>query len=247
LSYNTLNYTEQGGDRQVIASGGSIDVESGGELDIESGGSFKIAGVAVTSSAAELNAISATGDPTFDSISCEDITVTGVATLDHPINLNSITAVTADETADFGNILKVNRSSGAVGGTHSGAIIKHYLGGGAVDGTAVVSGLYVNLKYEPDSENAAAEVSLIEAHLYSNASDAIDYALYVLAPASKIDSLFGVSGTMTNFLEVKAAGAAGMTVSSDGMSGDPHTDNEAGYLTIKVEGGLSYQIPFYSA
>ena len=46
---------EQGGARQTIGSGGSLDVESGGELDIESGGALKIAGTAVTSSAAELN------------------------------------------------------------------------------------------------------------------------------------------------------------------------------------------------
>jgi len=175
------------------------------------------------------------------------LTIDGAATAaDHPINLNSITAVTDAETTDFGNIIKVRRTgTAAVGGTHSGAIVKHYLEGGAVDGTAVVSGLYVNLKYQPTSENAAAEVSLIEAHLYSSASDAIDYGMYVLAPASKIDSLFGVSGTMTNFLEVKASGAAGMTVGADGMFRDPESHTEAGYLTIKVEGGASYEIPFY--
>src|SRR5688500_2428973 len=50
---NTSNYLEQGGARTVI--GGSIDVVSGGELDIESGGSFKIAGTAVSATAAEIN------------------------------------------------------------------------------------------------------------------------------------------------------------------------------------------------
>lgn len=53
MTYNTLNYTEQGGARTVI--GGSLDVVSGGDLDIESGGTFKVAGTAVTASAAELN------------------------------------------------------------------------------------------------------------------------------------------------------------------------------------------------
>ena len=46
-SYQPKVYTEQGGDRKVIASGGSLDVESGGELDIESGGAFKLAGTQV--------------------------------------------------------------------------------------------------------------------------------------------------------------------------------------------------------
>ena len=48
-------YREQGGDRQVIASGGSLDVESGGEIDIESGGSLKLAGTAINATAAEIN------------------------------------------------------------------------------------------------------------------------------------------------------------------------------------------------
>jgi hypothetical protein len=55
MSYNTSNYTEQGGARTVI--GGSLDVASGGDLDIESGGALKIAGTAVTASAAELNIV----------------------------------------------------------------------------------------------------------------------------------------------------------------------------------------------
>lgn len=50
---NTSNYKQLGGSRWVI--GGSLDVASGGEIDVESGGSLKIAGTAVTASAAELN------------------------------------------------------------------------------------------------------------------------------------------------------------------------------------------------
>lgn len=46
-SYQPKVYREQGGDRQVVASGGSIDVESGGELDVEAGGALKIAGTDV--------------------------------------------------------------------------------------------------------------------------------------------------------------------------------------------------------
>lgn len=56
------NYREQGGLRWVI--GGSLDVESGGEIDIESGGALKIDGTAVTSTAAELNAVDGIGGAT---------------------------------------------------------------------------------------------------------------------------------------------------------------------------------------
>ncbi|MFA5452904.1 MAG: hypothetical protein WC248_04985 [Candidatus Methanomethylophilaceae archaeon] len=62
-TYTTGFYIQQGGDRAVVASGGSLDVESGGEIDIESGGSLKIAGTAITSTAAELNKLaSLSGD-----------------------------------------------------------------------------------------------------------------------------------------------------------------------------------------
>jgi len=61
MGYQGKVYREQGGNRQVVASGGSLDVESGGELDIESGGSLKLAGTAVTATAAEINAIAGGG------------------------------------------------------------------------------------------------------------------------------------------------------------------------------------------
>lgn len=54
-SYQGVIHREQGGLREVVPSGGSLDVESGGEIDIESGGALKIAGIQVTASAAELN------------------------------------------------------------------------------------------------------------------------------------------------------------------------------------------------
>lgn len=56
-SYQPTIYKEQGGARQVVGSGGSLDIESGGEIDIESGGSLRLAGTAITSTAAELNLI----------------------------------------------------------------------------------------------------------------------------------------------------------------------------------------------
>lgn len=52
---NVPNYTEPGGARDVV--GGSLDVVSGGEIDIESGGSLKLAGTAITATAAELNEV----------------------------------------------------------------------------------------------------------------------------------------------------------------------------------------------
>lgn len=47
MSYSPKTYRKQGGDEFVVASGGSIDVESGGSL--------KLAGTAISATAAELN------------------------------------------------------------------------------------------------------------------------------------------------------------------------------------------------
>lgn len=52
-------------------------------------------------------------------------------------------------------------------------------------------------------------------------------------------------GTFTNLLEVAASGDGGVTVSGDGMTKDPESATEDGYITIKV-GTTSYQIPIYA-
>ncbi len=53
MAYQPLTYRTNGGDKMVVASGG--------ELDVESGGSLKLAGTAVTATAAEINAIAGGG------------------------------------------------------------------------------------------------------------------------------------------------------------------------------------------
>lgn len=74
MSYEPKVYREQGGERQVIASGGSLDVESGGEIDIESGGALKIAGVQVTATAAQLNAATLAASATRTATAAGSIT-----------------------------------------------------------------------------------------------------------------------------------------------------------------------------
>jgi len=54
------------------------------------------------------------------------------------------------------------------------------------------------------------------------------------------------NAVVTNFLLAGATGQMGCTISADGMTANPDADNEAGYITISVQGN-SYQIPFYAA
>ena len=50
----------------------------------------------------------------------------------------------------------------------------------------------------------------------------------------------------TVFVQAVASGDGGITVSADGMTADPETAAEAGYITVKV-GSTSYQVPMYAA
>jgi len=56
VTFGPKAYKTSDGDKQVIASGGSLAVESGGDLDLESGANFKLAGVATIVSQSSLTA-----------------------------------------------------------------------------------------------------------------------------------------------------------------------------------------------
>ena len=69
-TYNVKCCPEIGGDKFLVMDGGILEVQSGGELeiesgaslDVESGGSLKLAGTAITATAAEINsALDASG------------------------------------------------------------------------------------------------------------------------------------------------------------------------------------------
>lgn len=83
---------EEGGLHGAVGSGGSFDVESGGEIDIEAGGVLRIAGVQVTASAADLNALPPDGVQgvaanyalargQHTTVAASDAVVTGLATV----------------------------------------------------------------------------------------------------------------------------------------------------------------------
>jgi hypothetical protein len=63
MSYEPKVHREHGGAKQVVASGGEFEVQSGGTVDLQAGsildivGTWKIGGVAVTATAANLNGI----------------------------------------------------------------------------------------------------------------------------------------------------------------------------------------------
>lgn len=97
-TYQPKVYMQQGGDRQVVASGGSLDVESGGEIDIESGGSLKLAGVAIGATAAEIN------NACDISARIQELTASGAVTAGvQSVELNHTSNVVAATIADAAN------------------------------------------------------------------------------------------------------------------------------------------------
>jgi hypothetical protein len=101
--YNAQVYIEQGGKRLVVASSGSLDVESGGEIDIESGGSLKIAGTAISGSAANLNRL--TSDLAIETVNNADSSTDGSTSFSDlaaaGISLLSCTGSTASSLCGF--------------------------------------------------------------------------------------------------------------------------------------------------
>lgn len=113
---------EPGGDRQVIGSGASLDVESGGELDIESGAALKLAGTAISATAEEINKAC--------DVSGRIVTSTDAGTL----------ALTAADHG--GRIVNFNDADGAItlpNATGSGEVFEVYIGTAATAMTIKVA------------------------------------------------------------------------------------------------------------
>jgi len=118
---NSKVYKEHGGARQVVASGGSLDVESGGELDIESGASLKLAGTAIAATAAEINRAA-------------DVSA-------RVVNLTAATLSLTEATHD-GKTVTVNKADGATitlpAATGSGARFRIVIGTTLTSGSLVI-------------------------------------------------------------------------------------------------------------
>ena len=90
MTYQPKTYRTDGGDKMVVASGGTLDVESGGSL--------KLAGTEVTASASELNKAADV------SARVQELTATGAVTAGvQSVELNHATVAVAATIADAAN------------------------------------------------------------------------------------------------------------------------------------------------
>ncbi len=109
VSNNTPNYIEQGGGRTVIR--GSLDVASGGDLDMESGSTLRIAGTALTATAAQVNRLTVT---TAGTVEASKVVVVGAS---RDVDFLMATSLRLDATTLTVTGAQLNRAAVTTTGT----------------------------------------------------------------------------------------------------------------------------------
>ncbi len=133
-TYEPKVYKKDGGNTQVVASGGKQEIESGGETDYQSGSSLKLAGVAITATAAEINAIGGQG------LSSAELAVLDAVT---PGTVAASKAVVVDSNKDISTFRDVSQRdanvSGAVNQTAgaAAAAVAQRFGASATEGLEI--------------------------------------------------------------------------------------------------------------
>ena len=227
---NVKNYTEQGGARTVV--GGSLDVASGGDLDVESGASLKIAGTAITATAAELNYLDNSSLAAADLVKLAAVTATSteINYLDNDdlaaADLTKLAAVTADSTEL--NILDGVTANAGELNKLAGALFGATFAVGVEDGTTSTIAVDVQLT---DAKGAAL-AHRAGVYLYVSADANGDAVV-----TTGVDTL--AAGTDGNFQEL-ISGKAGMAVSeADGDIDISVTTSDARtvYLAVVLPDG----------
>ena len=157
--------------------------------------------------------------------------------------------------ASNGSIVKETKGAGETyTGSQAGLMIKEY----DADNTVVhtedeLCGLYVNLK-QLSAISGGGKSALISAHNYGSGGDyqVLDFGLRLFGDI--VDAIEITGGTVTSAIKLntctaltnvlKLADGVGCAVGTT-MVKDPESDQEAGFITIDVD-GTSYQIPFYA-
>lgn len=118
----------------------------------------------------------------------------------------------------------------------------------ADDGTPAVPGF----TFGNDQDTGFYRIGADNIGLSLGNSKIVDYGSSTIEFDALLDlngngtSLIFTKDSATNFVDVDNSGNGGFTVSNDGMTADPETGTEDGYITIRI-GGNTYQVPIYAA
>jgi hypothetical protein len=204
------NYSHQNGERWVV--GGSLDVESGGEIDVESGGSLKLAGTALTATAAEINKLASIGTGDI-------LTSTNTKTVENKTFASAVIS---------GGTFTGTLSGGTfTGGTHTSPTINGATLTGTLSGGTFTNGTHtapiLNSPYATYGVTAHA-ISALEDWVMSTAEEATTYL--IVSSGSGTASTVNIKGTATqgqrfvvrnasnNSVIILKSGGTGVTIAS---------------------------------
>lgn len=237
LQQGTGQSLEQG----KILRGGSGDVSE----EYDASGDGKI----LVGDGTDIASVAVSGEASLDNA--------GVVTLDlsgHTAGKLSVQQASSGGASN-GSIVKETKAAGETyTGSQAGLMIKEYDADNSVVHTEdELCGLYINLK-QLSAISGGGKSALISAHNYGSGGDyqVLDFGLRLFGDI--VDAIEITGGTVTSAIKLdtcsaltnvlKLADGVGCAVGTT-MVKDPETDQEAGFITIDVD-GTSYQIPFYA-
>lgn len=204
----------------------------------------------------------ATGDLTFDNTATTGSTIcllgTDTTAVDFQVQNNSaaalfsVTPASASTgttkvvgTLDLDGDLDLDTAFGTAPGT--AAIITAT----SADADGAATGLFVEVA-QITNVRTSTRVAAIKAKVTSLSGDTsgVDYACFeasvVAGEAGAEHTVLYSEDAFDFFMMALASGDGGVTVAANGMTADPESAQEAGYISIDVA-GTGYQIPFYGA
>lgn len=152
-------------------------------------------------------------------------------------------AVKVSKTLDVNAALDLDHALTAAGEAANVAVTINHA-------TAAAEGIDASVA-QLTTARSSGVVSGVKSSVTSLAGDSGgDYANFVAGitdgGGSAVHSVIYSADAADFLVKAAASGDAGVTVSSDGMTLDPETATESGYITVDVA-GTSYQVPIYSA
>ena len=134
---------------------------------------------------------------------------------------------------------------GTAAGTASTITVTSADADGAMTGLAVTASQITNVR---TSTRVAGVKSTVTSLTGDTAS--VDYAAFeagaTVGEANADHSVLYSEDAFDFLVKALASGDGGLTVSADGMTADPETATEAGYVSVDIA-GTGYQIPIYAA
>ena len=115
----------------------------------------------------------------------------------------------------------------------------------AYSGTGAATGLGTSIRVNDSGATATSSAVYITAASAAQPLHLVGSVTAIIKVEGTATSVLHIMDANTNLVKFNASGDGGVTVGADNMFKDPHTDDEAGHITVDVA-GTSYQMPIYA-